>query len=132
MHINGGTESISREDLAKIRRLSNLMDKAFPLPGTKIRFGVDSIVGLIPVVGDTLTISVSGYIYSFAKRAGVPWYKRMQMLWNIFIDWLIGLIPLAGDIFDVGYKANSKNVGIILTHVEHQQNIDSIEGKPGA
>ncbi|MEX2260198.1 MAG: DUF4112 domain-containing protein [Woeseia sp.] len=113
-------DPISRETLAKLQQLSVLMDKAFVIPGTKIRFGIDSIVGLIPVIGDTLSVAVSGYIYTFAKRAGVPWHKRMRMLWNIFIDWLIGLIPFLGDIFDVGFKANSKNVNIIMTHVESQ------------
>ncbi len=112
----------------KLERLSELMDKAFIIPGTNIRFGFDSIVGLVPVIGDTLTVGVSGYIYSFAKPSGVPWHKRMQMLWNIFIDWLIGLIPLLGDIFDVGFKANSKNVDIIIKHVKSQQHNDFIDG----
>lgn len=117
----------SRESLAKLQRFAELMDKAFVIPGTNIRFGFDSIVGLIPVVGDTLTVGVSGYIYSFAKPSGVPWHKRVQMLWNIFIDWLIGLIPLLGDIFDVGFKANSKNVDIIIKHVKSQQHNDFMD-----
>lgn len=121
-------DSINRETLIKLKRLSDLMDKAFIVPGTNIRFGFDSIVGLIPVVGDTLTVAVSGYIYSFAKDAGVPGHKRIRMAWNIFIDWLIGLIPLLGDIFDVAFKANSKNVHIIMTHVESQIAAKSIEG----
>ncbi len=127
MNIHNSTDSISRETLIKLQQLSNLMDKAFIIPGTDIRFGFDSIVGLIPVIGDTLTVAVSGYIYSFAKRAGVPWHKRLRMLWNIFIDWLVGLIPLFGDIFDVGFKANSKNVDIIMTHVESQMRTDTID-----
>lgn len=121
-------DAIARETLAKLRRLSNLMDEAFVIPGTNIRFGVDSIVGLIPVVGDTFSVAVSGYIYSFAKRAGVSWHKRMRMVWNIFIDWFIGLVPLLGDIFDVGFKANSKNVDIIATHVERQLSADITDG----
>ncbi len=120
-------DSINRETLERLNRLSNLMDKAFTIPGTHIRFGVDSIVGLIPVVGDTLSAGVSGYIYSFAKRAGVPWHQRMRMVWNIFIDWLIGLVPFFGDIFDVAFKANSKNVDIIRAHVERQLDTDIID-----
>lgn len=104
------------------------MDKAFLIPGTNIRFGFDSIVGLIPVIGDTLTVAVSGYIYSFARTAGVPRRKRLRMAWNIFIDWLIGLVPLVGDIFDVGFKANSKNVQIIMAHVESQLDANTIDG----
>lgn len=112
----------------KLQRLSDLMDRAFILPGTDIRFGFDSIIGLVPVIGDTLTVAVSGYIYSFAKKAGVPGHKRMRMAWNIFIDWLIGLIPLLGDIFDVAFKANSKNVNIIRKHIESRVNGDAIDG----
>lgn len=106
--------------LLKLQKLSDLMDRAFPIPGTDLRFGFDSIVGLVPVVGDTLSAAVSGYIYSFARKAGVPLHKRLQMVWNIFIDWLIGLIPLAGDAFDVAFKANSRNIHIIRKHLESQ------------
>lgn len=120
-------DSVNRETLERLQKLSNLMDKAFTIPGTHIRFGVDSIVGLIPVIGDTVSAGISGYIYSFAKQAGVPWLQRMRMLWNIFIDWLIGLIPFFGDIFDVAFKANSKNVDIIRAHMERQQDIDIID-----
>lgn len=127
MDVHDSRNSISRETLARLQQLSVLMDKAFTIPGTNIHFGVDSIVGLIPVIGDTLSVAVSGYIYTFAKRAGVPWHKRMRMMWNIFIDWLIGLIPFLGDIFDVGFKANSKNVEIIMAHVERQLSAEVIE-----
>ncbi|MEX2494489.1 MAG: DUF4112 domain-containing protein [Woeseia sp.] len=127
MDEHDGRSSISHEALARLQQLSVLMDKAFTIPGTDIHFGVDSIVGLIPVIGDTLSVAVSGYIYTFAKRAGVPWHKRMRMMWNIFIDWLIGLIPFLGDIFDVGFKANSKNVDIIRAHVERQLRAEVID-----
>lgn len=128
MNTYNGNDFKKREMLERLQKLSNFMDKAFTIPGTHIRFGVDSIVGLIPVVGDTLSAGISGYIYSFAKPAGVPWIQRMQMLWNIFIDWFIGLIPFVGDIFDVAFKANSKNVDIIRAHMERQQSIDIIDG----
>lgn len=114
--------------LLKLQKLSDLMDRAFPIPGTDLRFGFDSIVGLVPVVGDTLSAVVSGYIYSFASKAGVPLHKRLQMVWNIFIDWLIGLVPLAGDAFDVAFKANSRNIRIIRKHLESQINADVIDG----
>lgn len=120
MNDQNGTDSTNREMLRKLQRLSDLMDRAFLVPGTRIRFGLDSILGLVPVIGDTVTVAVSGYIYSFAREAGVPWHKRMRMGWNIFVDWFIGLIPLLGDVFDVAFKANSKNVGIIKRHVESQ------------
>lgn len=127
MHTQKNPDSINRETLGKLQKLSDLMDRAFIIPGTNIRFGFDSIVGLVPVIGDTLTVAVSGYIYSFAKQAGVPPHKRMRMAWNIFIDWLIGLVPLLGDIFDVAFKANSRNVRIIMAHVEKQLDSETID-----
>lgn len=127
MDVHDSRDPISRETLERLRQLSGLMDKAFTIPGTNIHFGLDSIVGLIPVVGDTLSVAVSGYIYTFAKQAGVPWHKRIRMMWNIFIDWLIGLIPFLGDIFDVGFKANTRNVNIIMAHVESQLNAGIID-----
>lgn len=127
MDVHDSRDPISRETLERLRQLSGLMDRAFTIPGTNIHFGLDSIVGLIPVVGDTLSVAVSGYIYTFAKQAGVPWHKRIRMMWNIFIDWLIGLIPFLGDIFDVGFKANTRNVNIIMAHVESQLNAGIID-----
>ena len=111
-----------------LHALSHLMDKAFTIPGTNIKMGLDSIIGFVPVIGDTIGLAISGYIYSFAKRAGVPWYKRMHMLGNIFIDWLIGVIPFIGDLFDIGWKANTKNVEIIKAHHQKSKTSDIIEG----
>jgi hypothetical protein len=111
-----------------LMQLSHLMDRAFVIPGTKIRFGLDSVLGLLPFIGDTLGLAISGYIYTFAKKTGVPFYLRLKMIWNIFIDWLIGIIPFAGDIFDVGWKANSKNVTIIAEYHKKQKDADVIEG----
>lgn len=112
----------------QLKYLAHLMDKAFTIPGTEIKMGVDSILGLIPVIGDTVSVAVSGYIYTFAKKAGVPWHKRLHMIWNIFVDWLIGIIPFIGDIFDIGFKANSKNVDIIVAHHEKKKNADTVDG----
>lgn len=126
MTIHRCSDSINRETLAKLEKLADLMDRAFVIPGTDIRFGIDPIVGLIPVVGDTLSVAVSGYIYSFSKQAGVPGHKRLLMLWNIFMDWFIGLIPIFGDIFDVSFKANRKNVDIISKYLEKKLNADTV------
>ncbi len=128
MSTDDNRESMNRETLAKLWRLSRLMDNAFVIPGTNIRYGLDPLLGLIPGIGDTITVAVSAYIYSFAKRAGVPGHQRMRMVWNIFVDWLVGLIPLVGDIFDVKFKANIKNIAIITKYVESQVSGASIEG----
>jgi hypothetical protein len=122
-------KQLDQNTIEALHQLTTLMDKAFQIPGTNIRFGIDSILGLLPVIGDTLSVAVSGYIYSFAKKAGVPWYQRMRMIWNIFIDWLIGLVPFLGDLFDVAFKANSKNLRIILAHIDKQAKADVIDGE---
>ncbi len=109
-------DAAARRQLMKLQKLTELMDTAFVIPGTTIRYGLDPILGLIPGVGDTLTLAISLYIYSSAGRAGVPRRKRMQMLWNVFVDWLIGLVPLVGDLFDVSFKANSRNMRIIMDY----------------
>lgn len=119
---------VKEEEILILQNLSRLMDKAFMIPGTSIYVGLDSIIGLVPVIGDSISVAVSGYIYTFAKRAGVPWHKRLKMIWNIFIDWLIGIIPFIGDLFDIGFKANTKNVDIIVAHYNATNNKDIIEG----
>jgi hypothetical protein len=101
-----------------IESLAQLMDSQFPLPGTKMRIGVDTIIGLIPGIGDTISLSIAGYIVLQSARLGVGSQRIMQMLINIFIDWLIGLIPIIGDFFDIGWKGNLKNAAILRRYAE--------------
>lgn len=122
MHAKKSPEGLPRETLIKMQKIANIMDRAFVIPGTGIRFGIDPILGLIPGIGDTLSVVASGYIYSHAKQAGVPWRQRLAMLWNIFMDWLIGLVPVIGDLFDVSFKANSRNIAIIRSYAESELN----------
>lgn len=101
-----------------IESLAELMDSQFPLPGTKMRIGVDTIIGLIPGIGDTISLSIAGYIVLQSARLGVGTQRIIQMLINIFIDWLIGLIPIIGDFFDIGWKGNLKNAAILRDYAE--------------
>ncbi len=103
--------------IADLEKLAEWMDSKFALPGTKIRLGLDSILGVIPGVGDTATLAISAYMIAKARTIGVPHHVTARMLWNIFIDWLVGLVPFLGDIFDVGFKANLKNVALLKEHV---------------
>jgi len=100
--------------------LAQLMDNAFEIPGTKIRFGVDSFIGLIPVLGDTISVAVSAFIMSYAKQINLPRHKVWLMRFNVFMDWLIGIIPFIGDAFDVGWKANLRNIKIMRDHIEKE------------
>ena len=97
--------------------LSRWMDSQFEIPGLGIRFGLDALFGLIPGLGDTLTSLVSFYILSAGVRHGVPRITLARMGLNIAIDWIIGAIPFIGDLFDVAWKSNVKNVELIRRHV---------------
>ncbi|MFZ5962963.1 DUF4112 domain-containing protein [Thalassococcus sp. BH17M4-6] len=110
-------------DFKRVERaeaLAHRMDSAFRLPLTRIRLGWDSILGLIPGVGDTLALMPAAYIVWSAHDMGVPLHRKTQMVGNVFIDWLLGLVPLVGDIFDVGFKANRKNAAILRQHIEER------------
>lgn len=96
--------------------LSRLMDAQFRIPGTNIRFGLDAIIGLIPGVGDLSTFAVSSYMIILMARNGVSNYVLARMILNILIDTIIGSIPLIGDLFDVAYKANLKNMRLLKQH----------------
>ena len=103
--------------VARLERLAELMDSRIALPGLP-PIGLDMIIGLIPGIGDTLGLGVSGYIVLKAKQLGVPKATLLQMGLNIFIDWLIGIVPVLGDIFDWGWKANNRNAVLIRAHHE--------------
>lgn len=106
---------------AQLRRLDQLadwMDSRFKLPGTNIRFGLDSILGFLPGVGDGVTALPSVYLIASAHSLGVPKLTLLRMAWNVLIDMMIGTIPLIGDIFDIGFKANRRNIALMRKHVE--------------
>ncbi len=100
-----------------VESLARLMDSQFPLPGTKLNIGLDAIIGLIPGIGDTISLSIAGYIIMQSARLGVGSRIIIQMIINIFIDWLIGLIPIIGDFFDIGWKGNLKNAALLREHI---------------
>ena len=92
------------------------MDRAVRLPIVGVRLGWDSILGLIPGIGDALTLGPAAYIVLAAHRMGAPGALKARMIGNIAIDALIGSIPLVGDIFDIGWKANTRNVDLLRRH----------------
>jgi hypothetical protein len=103
--------------LARLRRLAWLIDGAFKLPGTNFRFGLNSIVGLLPVGGDAVLGAVSLYIVYEASQLGVPGPLLARMIANVAIEVAGGSIPLLGDLFDMALKANLRNIAIIEKHV---------------
>jgi hypothetical protein len=110
------TERLRR--LRRLRGITRLMDTALHIPGTRIRFGADSVLGLVPVVGDASGALVGLYIVNEARRLGMPAGKLMQMLGNIAADSVVGSVPLLGDVFDLFFKSHRRNMQLILDHFE--------------
>ena len=102
--------------LARLRRLAWLLDGAARIPGTRFRFGLNSLIGLAPGVGDAVLASVSLWIVWEARSLGLPKPKLMRMLGNVGVEAAIGAVPILGDAMDVVFKANLRNLAIIDTH----------------
>lgn len=109
------TES-RRERIERLDRLATLLDVAFVLPGTNIRFGADALIGLVPGVGDSVTTALAAWIVYEAHKLGVPRRVLIRMAGNVAIDGLIGAVPVFGDLFDVAFRANRRNVRILREH----------------
>ena len=116
--------------LARLDALARIMDSAFQIPGTNIRMGVDALLGLLPGIGDAISASISSYLIWEAKQLGVSKLVLARMAGNVAIDTVIGAVPFAGDIFDVAYKANVKNIALLKKHVE-KQGLRGLSSAPG-
>ena len=106
--------------LARLRRLARVMDTALRIPGTRIRFGADSALGLVPGAGDVIGLGVSLFALMEAVRHGAPPRLITRMIGNIAIDTGLGAIPVTGDIFDVLFKSNTRNLKLLLDHFERE------------
>jgi hypothetical protein len=112
---------LTREQrLARLDALAKLLDVAFILPGTNIRYGIDGLIGLIPVVGDIITTAISLWLVREARALGAPWHITARMLGNVALDGVVGLVPLAGDAFDVMFRANVRNVRMLRRWMDKQ------------
>jgi len=105
------------DSVARITMLANLLDNAFLIPGTNRRIGLDAIIGLLPGIGDAISTVLSSYIIWEARQLGLPRWKIARMIGNVAIDTAIGAIPVAGDAFDLFFKANQRNLRIIHEHL---------------
>lgn len=106
--------------LARLERLEHWLDSAFVLPGTSTRFGLDAIVGLVPGVGDIAANVVGSYLVLEAWRLGAPLTLIIRMLSNLTIDATVGAVPLAGDVFDLFWRANRRNLRLLREHLNAQ------------
>lgn len=113
----------------RVEALEKLLERSFVIPGTKIPFGLDSIVGLVPVLGDLITAAMGAYMVWEARNLGMSKWQLMRMTANIGIDTALGAIPLVGDAFDFIWRSNSKNLRIIHKHLDkHHPGTRVIDG----
>lgn len=109
-------------DPASIRRrieaMEAVLEGLFVIPGTNRRVGLDSLVGLVPVVGDLATAAMGAWMVWEARNLGMSKWQLTRMAGNVGLDTLVGAIPFAGDIFDFLYKSNTKNLRIIRKHLD--------------
>jgi hypothetical protein len=113
--------NLTREQrLARLDAVAKLLDIAFIVPGTNIRYGIDGIIGLIPVVGDIIATALSLWLVREARALGAPWHVTARMLGNVAVQGVIGTVPVAGDAFDVLFRANMRNVRLLRRWMDRQ------------
>lgn len=101
------------ESLERLRTIARLLDARFGVPGTRFRFGLDSLLGLVPGIGDGATALVSLYILLEARRLGAGMPTLLRMGWNVALDLGLGVVPVVGDVFDLFWKSNLKNIDLL-------------------
>ncbi|MEH6714302.1 DUF4112 domain-containing protein [Parasphingorhabdus flavimaris] len=123
---------VSRDPQAvrnRVEAMEKVLERAFVIPGINRPIGVDSIVGLVPVVGDIVTALMGAYIVWEARNLGMSKLQLTRMAANVGIDTALGAIPFAGDVFDFFWRSNSKNLKIIRKHLDrHHPGTRTIEG----
>ena len=105
--------------LAEVQTIAWLLDNSIPVPGTGgRRFGIDAVIGFVPVVGDLISGGIGLFVVWRGSRLGLPRVVVARMLANTAIDMAVGAIPVLGDAFDLWFKANTRNLGLMRRHLE--------------
>lgn len=113
----------------RVEAMEKLLERSFHIPGTRIPFGLDMVVGLVPVLGDIVTAAMGAYIVWEARNLGMSKWQLIRMAANVGVDTAIGAIPLIGDAFDFVWRSNSKNLRIIKKHLDrHHPGTRIIDG----
>lgn len=106
------------KDFPALERLADFLDTRYRIPGTNIRFGADFIIGLVPYAGDVVTFGISSVLVLAMARQGASGMVLAKMIGNVLLDASVGTIPILGDLFDLGYKANQRNLKLLQEHYE--------------
>ncbi len=119
--VAGGMPGMGRDPAsvrARVETMEALLERMFVVPGINRPIGLDSIVGLIPVVGDVATAAMGAYVIWEARNLGVPKWKLARMAANVGIDTALGAIPFVGDVFDFVWRSNTRNLKILRRHLD--------------
>lgn len=111
--LTAGSEA---DRLRRLDKLSRFLDSAFAIPGTRFRIGLDGIVGFIPGIGDAIGAALSIYLIYEAARLGLPVRALLRMAGNVALETVVGTVPIVGDIFDIVWKANIRNMALLRGH----------------
>ncbi|MGQ0622372.1 MAG: DUF4112 domain-containing protein [Panacagrimonas sp.] len=122
---NSPAVSDTRASRERMEKLAWLLDGAIPVPGTRFRFGLDSIIGLIPGVGDLVGLLLGAAILYEGARIGAPRPLMFRMLGNSVADALMGVVPVLGDVLDFAFRSNRRNAKLLMDHLDR---IDEIPG----
>ncbi|MGE0055003.1 MAG: DUF4112 domain-containing protein [Hyphomicrobium sp.] len=104
--------------LARLEALATVMDSAVRIPGTAIVMGLDALLGLLPVIGDAISGAIGSYLIWEARRLGASRFVIARIATNTTIDTVLGSIPIVGDMFDIAFKSNRKNIALLRAHLE--------------
>jgi hypothetical protein len=112
---------IGRDPLAvrqRIEALEHLLERSFVIPGINVPVGLDAVAGLIPVAGDVLAAALGAYLIWEAHNLGLPKWKLWRMAGNVAFDTALGAVPVAGDLFDLMFRSNTRNLKIVRRHLD--------------
>lgn len=118
--LNHFQDNDQQRALEQLEALGNWLDSSIPIPGLNFKIGWDTLIGLVPGVGDAVSAALASWIVLRAKQLGVSKWTVARMIGNVGIDALLGSIPLVGDIFDATYKANNKNIALLRRQLAKQ------------
>ena len=115
---------------ARVVAMERLLERSFTIPGVNMPVGLDALIGLVPVLGEIVTTAMGAYIIWEARNLGLSKWKLARMGANVLFDTAIGAIPLVGDAVDLVFRSNTKNLRIILKHIDkHHPETRVIEGR---
>lgn len=117
-------DTVDEAAVRRMRFVARLLDDSVRVPGTRLRVGLDPILGVVPGAGDAIAAALSIYIVLESARLGVPFLTLLRMVANVSLDFAVGSVPLLGTLFDAVWKANRQNLRLALSHLEGRESVE--------